>query len=319
MKLIEVSNHKTAREFLDLPRKLYKGDPNWICPLGNEVEAVFDHHRNVFFKHGVCTRWILNDDKDLIIGRIAAFINYEKSSKNPQPTGGIGFFECINNKEAAFLLFDTGKKWLQEKGMLAMDGPVNFGENDKFWGLLIDGFKPPSLGMNYNPPYYVDFFESYGFQKLFDQLTNYLDLAKPVPERFVKIAEWVMRKPGYSFIHFEKSKFDRLAKDFQEIYNDAWSNFENFAPIEMGTIKESFRQMQAIMDEKIIWFAYFNGEPIAFVLCLPDVNQILKHVKGKLNLTGKLKFLWYKKTTTIEKVRIIIMGCKKKFQNHGIE
>jgi len=319
MKLIEVCNDKTAREFIDLPRKLYRGDPNWICPLDNEIKAVFDQQRNIFFTHGVCTRWLLKDENDQIIGRIAAFINYAKASKLPQPAGGVGFFECVNDKKAAFLLFDTAKEWLKAKNMQAMDGPVNFGENDKFWGLLIEGFKPPSLGMNYNPPYYVELFEAYGFKKLFDQFTNFLDARIPLAERFTKIADWVMKKPGYSFAHFDKKQFDRFANDFREVYNDAWSDFENFTPIEMGTIKESFRQMEAIMDEKIIWFAYYNNEPVATVLCLPDVNQILKHVNGRLGLWGKLKFLWYKKTTTVDRLRIIIMGCKKKFQNHGIE
>jgi hypothetical protein len=319
MIVTEVTNLKTAREFIDLPRKLYKNDPNWICPLDNDVESVFDPKRNVFFEHGACTRWLLKDDAGTVIGRIAAFINYEKSHKHPQPTGGVGFFECINDQKAAFLLFDTGREWLRAKGMQAMEGPINFGENDKFWGLLIEGFKPPSLGMNYNPPYYQDFFESYGFKKEYDQFTNFLSATTPMPERFTKISDWVMRKPGYSWKHFDKNQFDKFAQDFSEIYNDAWSEFDNFAPIQMGTIRESFRQMKAIMDEKIIWFGYYKDEPIAFVLCLPDVNQILKHVNGKLNFWGKLKFLWYKKTTTVSRLRIIIMGCKKKYQNHGIE
>lgn len=319
MNLIEVANLKQAKDFIDLPKQLYKNDPHWICPLDSDVEAVFDPSHNVFFSHGVCNRWLLADQNGQLIGRIAAFINYEKAHKNPQPTGGVGFFECINDSKAAFLLFDTAKTWLQSKGMEAMDGPINFGENDKYWGLLIHGFKSPSLGMNYNPTWYKDFFESYGFTKLYDQFTNFLDATTPLPERFTKIADWVMKKPGYTFKHFDKKQFDRFAGDFREIYNDAWSDFENFTPIEMGTIKESFRQMKAIMDERIVWFAYYKDEPIAVVLCLPDVNQILKHVKGKLNLLGKLKFFWYSKTATVDRLRIIIMGCKKKFQNHGIE
>lgn len=319
MNAIEVHDNRTAREFIELPAKFYRNDPNWICPLQNDVKAVFDPARNVFFTHGECTRWLLRNDNGETIGRIAAFINFEKAHKNSQPTGGIGFFECINDQEAAFFLFDTAKAWLQARGMQAMDGPINFGENDKYWGLLVEGFKPPSLGMNYNPPYYIPFFENYGFRKQYDQLTNFLDATVPLPERFTKISDWVMRKPGYSFKHFDKKQFDKFAADFQEIYNDAWSNFENFTKIEMGIIKESFRQMQAVMDERIIWFAYYNEEPIAFILCLPDVNQILKHVNGKLDLWGKLKFLWYKQTTTIERLRIIVMGCKKKYQNHGVE
>lgn len=319
MELIEIANSRQARAFIELPARLYKNDPNWICPLDSDVEAVFDPSRNVFFSHGVCTRWLLKDTDGQFIGRIAAFINYEKASKNPQPTGGVGFFDCIDNRQAAHLLFDTAKNWLQEKGMQAMDGPVNFGENDKFWGLLVHGFKPPSLGMNYNAPYYQQLFESYGFEKLYDQLTNFLDATVPLPERFTRISDWVMRKPGYSFRHFDKKQFDKFAADFIEIYNDAWSTFENFSPLEPGTVKESFRQMKPIMDERIIWFAYYNEEPIAAILCLPDVNQLLKHVNGKLNLWGKLKFFWYSKTTTVDRLRIIVMGCKRKFQNHGIE
>lgn len=319
MNVIEVNDSQSAREFIEFPGKLYRNDTNWISPLHNDVEAVFDPKRNVFFSHGVCTRWLLKNGNGETIGRVAAFVNEEKAHKNQQPTGGVGFFECIDDQKAAFLLFDTAKQWLKQQGMEAMDGPINFGENDKFWGLLIEGFKPPSLGMNYNPPYYIDFFEAYGFKKQYDQFTNFLDATIPLPERFTRIADWVMKKPGYSFKHFDKNQFDKFAADFQEIYNNAWSDFESFTPIEMGTIKESFRQMQAIMDEKIIWFAYFNDEPIAFVLCLPDVNQILRHVNGKLNLWGKLKFLWYKNRTTIDRLRIIIMGCKKKYQNHGIE
>jgi hypothetical protein len=319
MNLIEVKSQVQKREFLDLPKRLFKKDSNWICPLDDDIEAVFDPQKNVFFTHGVCSRWILQDRQGSTIGRIAVFINYNKSDTFPQPTGGLGFFDCINDQKAAHFMFDHAQQWLKAKGMRAMDGPINFGENDKFWGLLVTGFKPPSLGMNYNPPYYETFFNSYGFEKLFDQLTNFLDATKPMPDRFNKIADWVMKKPDYRFEHFLNSEREKFFRDFQEIYNDAWTVFPNFTPIELETIRESFRQMKPIMDEKIIWFAYYKDEPVAFIVCLPDVNQILRHVNGKMNLLGKLKFLWYKKTLSVDRLRIIIMGCKKRFTNHGIE
>ena len=173
--------------------------------------------------------------------------------------------------------------------------------------------------MNYNPPYYQKLFEAYGFIKQYDQFTNILYVAKPFPERFTKIADWIGNKPEYKFIHFEKNNFEKFAADFREIYNDGWSDFENFSPIDLETIKQSFREMKPIVDEKIIWFAYFNDEPIAFIIALPDVNVLLKPLKGKMNLLNKLRFLWLQKTTTIERIRFIVMGCKKKFQNKGIE
>ncbi len=128
-----------------------------------------------------------------------------------------------------------------------------------------------------------------------------------------------MKKPEYSFRHFEKAAFEEFAADFREIYNDAWSDFPAFSPLEMESIRETFRQMKPVMDEKIIWFAYHHSEPISFLVCIPDVNQYMKYLNGKLNWWGKLKFLWYKKTTTVDRIRTIVMGCKKKYQNKGIE
>lgn len=319
MTITQVQDNSTAWEFINLPRRLYKNDPDWICPLDNDIIAVFDPERNPFFQHGSCTRWILRNEAGQVIGRIAAFIDEHKAYAKEKPTGGVGFFECTNDQSAAFLLFDTAKLWLQEQGMEVMEGPINFGENDKFWGLLVEGFKPPGMGMNYNPPYYQVLFEAYGFEKKYDQLTNLLDITIPFPERFRKIADWVMKKPEYSFRHLSVKEFSKFAADFIEIYNDAWNDFPAFTPMELETVNEQFRQMKPVMDEKVMWFAYHNDEPIAFILCMPDVNQILRYLNGKLNWWGKLKFLWYKNTITVDRLRVIVMGCKKKYQNHGIE
>jgi hypothetical protein len=316
--ILEVNDKKSGKEFLELQRILYKNDPNYISPLDNDIESIFDPKQNNFHSHGICKRWILKKDNS-IIGRIAAFINYEKNKNPDLVIGGIGFFECIDDQSATFTLFDTAKQWLQQHNAKGMDGPVNFGENDKYWGLLIEGFVPPGVGMNYNHKYYQQFFEDYGFKTLYDQYTNVIHVTKPFPERFNKIADWIGNKPEYSFVHFERKNFEKFAKDFMEIYNDAWSDFENFTPIKPDTIKQSFKEMKPIVDEKIIWFTYYKSEPIAFILAVPDINVILKPLKGKLNLVNKIRFLWLKKTTTIHRIRFIVMGCKKKFQNKGIE
>ena len=121
-----------------------------------------------------------------------------------------------------------------------------------------------------------------------------------------------MNNPNYHFRQFEKKQFEKLAKDFAEIYNDAWVDHEKFTPIEMETIRESFRQMKPIMDEKIIWYAYHNEEPIAFIICMPDINQVLKKLSGRMGLWDKIRFLWYKKTMTIDRLRIDYYGLQKK-------
>jgi hypothetical protein len=318
MTIIPVNNSSTRKAFLDTARLIYKHDSNWICPLDDDIEAVFDPKKNVFFTFGKATRWVLKDSSGNLIGRIAAFINEKKAFNYEQPTGGIGFFECVDNEEAAFQLFDTAKNWLQQNGMQAMDGPINFGENDMFWGLLIEGFVPQSYGMNYNPPYYKNFFTSYGFYTLYEQITNHIDAHKPFPERFTKIANWVIQKPGYSFKHLKASQIESFAADFMEVYNDAWKDFENFVPIQRETILETFRKMKVIMDENLIWFAYVDNEPASFVVVLPDANQMIKTLNGKLTLINKLKFLYYK-WKGVNRMRAIVMGTKSKYQKHGLE
>jgi len=318
MVITEVKDRKDKEDFLDAAKLIYKNDPNWICPLDETIEAVFNPEKNNFFQHGQCTRWIVKNDSGKLIGRIAAFINEKKAYQNEQPTGGIGFFESINDEKVAFLLFDTAQQWLKERGMKAMDGPINFGENDTFWGLLIEGFTPPAYGMNYHHPYYKAFFDNYGFYTLYEQISNLLDILVPFPERFTKVANWVAQKPGYEFRSFDPKKIESFADDFIEVYNDAWKDFTNFTPISKKTILETFEKMKVIMDPKLVWFVYINKEPAAFILILPDANQMIKGLNGKLNLIGKLKFL-YNKWRHVNRIRAVVMGTKQKFQKHGLE
>lgn len=318
MTLTEVKNAQDQKDFLDTARIIYKDDPNWICPLDQDIEAVFDPNTNSFHKHGVCTRWILKSADGQLIGRVAAFINEKKAFQYEVPTGGMGFFECIDDQKAADLLFDTAKNWLSDKGMKAMEGPINFGENDTFWGLLAEGFTPPSYGMNYHGSYYQNLFKNYGFSTQYEQITNHLDLTKPFPERFTKIAEWVANKPGYRFEYLKASEIDRFAQDFMEIYNDAWRDFKNFVPLEKQVVMESFEKMKAIMDEKLIRFAYVDNEPASFVVILPDANQLIKSFNGKLGLWQKLQFI-YQRWRGVSRMRAIVMGTKKAYQKHGLE
>ncbi|MFA4851697.1 MAG: hypothetical protein WC599_04180 [Bacteroidales bacterium] len=319
MKIIEVKDKKTVKEFLKVAGIIYKGDKNWVCPLDLEVEGIFDPVKNVFFQHGEAIRWILKNDKGELIGRVAAFINSKKAFNFAQPTGGMGFFECINDKNAAFLLFDTCMEWLRQRGMEAMDGPINFGENDRFWGLLVEGFMHPGYGMQYHHPYYKDLFESYGFKFYFEQVSNHLNLTVPFPERFWKIAEWVGKKKEFQFEHFSFDKAEKYIDDLKYVYDTAWAYHENFTPIEKNDLRNTLKNAKNIIDEEFIRFAYHEGEPIAFLVMFPDINQILKHLNGKLNFWNKLKYAWLAKKKTITRARIIIMGVVPKFQKSGIE
>ena len=319
MQLIEVDNSSTKEAFFLLPFDIYRDDSNWVCPLQNDIESVFDPKKNNFFQFGKCTRWILNDNNGKTIGRIAAFINDKKAFKEDLPTGGCGFFECIDSQEAANVLFDKAVSWLTAHGMKAMNGPINFGENDMWWGLLIEGFKLPFYGMNYNPPYYKTLFENYGFTIKYEQISNSIDIRKGLPEKVAKIATWVSKRNGNSFEHLDLSNIKKYAHDFMEIYNDDWKDFDGFTPVTEQTITETITKIKPVMDPKLIWYAYVNNDPAAFTMILPDTNELIKGLNGKLNLMGKLRFLWNKFTVKHTRMRAIIMGTKEKYRNHGLE
>jgi len=318
-RLLEVQDKKTRRMFLETPRWLYRNDPNFISPLDNTIEAIFDPAKNTFFDFGEAIRWVMTDEKGQFAGRVAAFINRKKAFTFQQPTGGMGFFECVNDKEAAQILFDACRTWLEERGMQAMDGPINFGENDNFWGMLVEGFMPQSFGMNYNPPYYRQLFEDYGFATYFEQITNHLDLRKPFPERFWKIADWVRQKPEFNFRHFTLKEMDSFMDDFLEIYNDAWQFHENFTPMEKEALSRTMTDLKTIMVPEFIWFAYHGEEPIAFEVMIPDINQLLKFFKGKPTLWGKIRIALKGKKNIFTRSRITIMGVKPQYQKSGIE
>lgn len=320
MQVIQVTDKQTVNEFHRVPEKLYRNNPHWIPLLRIMVENTFDPKQNAKFKVGDARRWLIKKDGQYI-GRIAAFYESDYYSGYGQPTGGIGFFECADDKEAAFLLFDTAKNWLQENGMQAMDGPVNFGENFFHWGLLASGDVPQTFGMQYHPKYYRQLFEEYGFKTYYEQYSYALDITKPdLPERFWRIADWVVKKPEYTFEHFTFAKQDKYIDDFAEIHRQAWNSHINYRPVRKEQLKDLLRDAKLLLDEEFIWFAYHNGAPIAFFMMIPDFNQIIKKIKsGKLHLWNILKILYFKKTKTITRCRVIVLGVIPKYQNRGIE
>jgi GNAT superfamily N-acetyltransferase len=326
MKIVEVKTKQDKKAFIDFPKVLYKTDPFWVCQLDSAIESVFDPGKNHNFKHGEAIRWILKDDDYNAIGRIAAFIDNVRSSANRQSTGGIGFFEVVEDKEAAFVLFKTALEWLRMKGMEAMDGPVNFGENDNNWGLLVEGYMQQGYGMPYNKKYYRSFFEEFGFKNYFEQYSYHREVRGPdnkiiqFPERIMKIADWISKKPGYSFHHFEFRNKEKYVKDIVEIYNSAWSVFkEDFTPLDPVFLEESLENAKLIIDEQLIWFAYFNYKPIAFFVLFPDLNQILKHFNGELNTWNLVRFMYLKATHKMTRMRAVVGGVHPDYQNGGVE
>ncbi|MDN5200417.1 hypothetical protein QQ008_03570 [Fulvivirgaceae bacterium BMA10] len=319
MNLIPVNDGKTRKEFLLLPVRLYKDNKNWIRPLDKDIEFVFDAEQNKYFKNGECERWILQNDKKQTIGRVAAFIDYRTSEKYDQPTGGMGFFECIDDREAAFKLFDKCKDWLEERGMEAMDGPINFGERDKWWGLLIDGDYEPNYCVPYNFPYYRDFFEAYGFDVSYKQFTYRREVKGGLDEKVVARANRIFKNPDYKFCSIEKIGLDKVAEDFRVTYNKSWVGYSDAKEMSKEQAHALMNNIKPILDRRLIWFAYYMDQPIAFAVMLPEINQIVKHFGGRFGIWEKLRFLWYKKTGKCNKILGVVFGVVPRFQGRGIE
>ncbi len=325
MKIIEIKEAKHIQEFIKFPVQLYKGDVHWIRPLDNDVEEVFDADKNKYFRHGECTRFILVDDQNKTIGRVAVFINRKTiKSKNSQGqdlrVGGMGFFECIDNKEAAFLLFDTCKNWLEERDINTMEGPINFGERDNWWGLLVDGFDiDPNYKMPYTKAYYQNLFEEYGFQVYFKQLTFARKVLAPLSDKYKEKADRIAKNPNYSFERLNQKNLEKYTEDFRTIYNKAWVKHKGVNEMSSLQAKTIMKQLKPIIDPDIIYFAYYEKEPIGFFLNLPEVNQYFKFMNGKLDWLGKAKFMYHKLIGTNKKMVGRAFGIVPDHQGKGLE
>lgn len=318
--LIEVKDKKSKREFYELPVRINQGDEHWIRPIDEDIEAVFDPQKNKRFRSGDATRWILKNEQDKVVGRIAAFFDAASAKKNDQPTGGCGFFECIDDHDAARHLFDAAKQWLENNGMEAMDGPVNFGDRDHFWGCLSEGFFPPLYNMPYNPAYYNELFTHYGFRNYYNQYTYHMPLDPDYLDPFiVENGRKLLNNPDFEFRTIDPKHTDKYAADFVTIFNEAWEKFPGVRPVKKQQAVALFRKMKPVIDTRAIIYAYYNNRPIGFFIMIPDLYQSYSKFNGKLDLFNKAR-LYYDLKIAKSFTRLVglIFGIVPDFQKKGI-
>ena len=321
MKIVEVNSALLAHAFVAINAQINKGNPNYIRPLNKEVEEVFDKTKNKLFQQGNAKRWLLQNEQGDTIGRIAAF--YYSSYKNKgteYPVGCVGFFDCTDNFAAAKLLFDTAKDWLSMHGMQAMDGPINFGDRDKWWGLMVKGFEQePMYGMSFNPPYYESLLTQYGFENFYNQYYYKTNLEDGLPSKFEERYKKFKAKSDYKALQLDKKNLQKFAQDFVTIYNAAWAQHGEAKAITYDQIIKLFNSLKAVMDEKVIWFAYYKEEPIAMFINIPDLNQYFKHFNGQLGPWQKLHLLWMKWRKKNTQLMGLAFGVVPKYQALGVD
>lgn len=321
--LMEVTTPALERAWIDLPKtKIYDAWPAWVCPLDDDVREVFDPARNELFAGGEAVRWLVCDAAGRPAGRIAAFYNREKAALEAQPTGGCGFFECIDDQRAADMLFDAARDWLAARGMEAMDGPINFGQRRDFWGLLVDGYEHQPLYKNpYNPPYYKTLFENYGFCNYFNQY-SYVWTAheSEASERIFTRSARLYSTPGYRVEAIDMKHLEAEAENFRQVYNRAWALFTGVKPMTREESLHMLRSIRPIIDPEIIFFVYFHDEPIGFFVSVPDLNRLIGGFKGRFGWWQKVQLLWRLKVRKrCDRIFGIIFGIAPEFHGKGVE
>ena len=319
--LREVKTAADARKFIRMAERIYQNDPMWVQPLDPDIENVFNPQKNPLFHDGEAIRWTLHDASGTIVGRIAAFYNRELSANEPQPTGGCGFFECIDDQEAANTLFDAAREWLAARGLEAMDGSINFGDRMQWWGVLVEGFTLPLYGMNYNPPYYARLFETYGFQNYFNQHT-YLRrmIVHTMPEALYQKADRLFANPDYRFDHVDLSDKRKVARDLMEVYNSGWATFSGVKPMEFEHALQMVNTLAPVVDPEVLYFAFHKEKAIGFFVMIPDLNLLIRDFRGRFGLWQKLKLLWRLKVRKqSDRLFGLVFGVAAEFQGRGVE
>jgi hypothetical protein len=298
--------------------EVYRNNPQYVYPLRGDIEGILSEKNSAFDGDNLRKWVVLREGKP--VGRIAAFIDKTRNEELDLPVGGIGFFESIESEEVAGLLFDAAEHWLRESGMEAVDGPINFGERDKFWGLLVRGWYRPIYQETYNPPYYRAYFEGRGYQPHEQCLTMRGVVAEFPGDRLKQLAERVGERYGLYTKQITKDNLREGADHFAQAYNAAFNHWPYFKPLSGDDIYPTFQQMKPIMDPHLTCLAYNKEDrPIGLAGLIPDLNCFLPGLKGKMNWLELPRFLYRLKFQKQPRnCKGIAFGIAQDYQRMGI-
>ncbi|MBL7075400.1 N-acetyltransferase [candidate division KSB1 bacterium] len=315
--IVSVKSKKDLNQFIKFPWLIYKGDPNWVPPLISEIKNLLNPKKHPFHEHAEVELFLAKRDGG-VVGRIAAIINDNHIKEHNEKAGFFGFFECINDYQVAEKLFDTVRDWLKERGMEIMRGPMNFSVNEEC-GLLVNGFdSPPVVMMTYNPRYYLELIDRYRFVKARNLYAYYMD-DKAFPERFGKVIEAIKKRTGVSVRKIKMKDFDNEVKRVKLIYNAAWSQNWGAIPMTDNEFDKLAKDMKMILDPDLALIAEIGGKPVGFSLTIPNVNEALIKLNGRLFPLGIFKLLWHFYVKKFHSTRTIIMGVIEEHRHKGID
>ncbi len=319
IEVVQVESSSQLKQFILYPNELYKDDKNYVSPLLIERKEFFDFKKNPFFKTSKVKLFFAKVNGK-IVGRIATCVNYAHNQYHEENTGFFGFFDCPDDFKIASTLLKVAMITLKREGLELMQGPMNFSTNHEC-GFLVEGFdSPPVIMMTYNQPYLPKLAEKFGMKKTMDLLAMKLFTNNPVPERIQKVAERLKKRSNLTVRNINMSDFENELNRIMEIYNKAWQHNWGFVPMSEEEFRFTAKDLKQVIDPRMVSIVECDGQPIAFSLALPNINQALIKLKGRLLPFGLFKLIWHTKIrNTINQLRLVTFGVIPEFQRRGID
>lgn len=321
METREVLTRQDWNLFFKLPFGIFKNDPHWVPPLLMEQRRTLDRNKNPYFGHCIYKAWLILDGKEPL-GRILAYIDSSYNELYLEQAGFLGFFESMDDPAVSSVLFDKALEWLRQHGLNRVYGPMNFSIANEC-GILLTGFdSPPFIQMNHTPPYYRYLFEKAGFSKAHD-LYAYLmteDLLKPnmdLVHRMQRISEKTLQKEGVRFRTVNLKNYHTELANVNSLFNDFMKDTWGFVPSSLEEMYYVGETLKQIADPELIFFAEIKDKVVGCSLSIPDINSILIHMKGRLDLPGVLKWFYYKRK--IKSFRLLMLGVTEEYRRKGID
>jgi GNAT superfamily N-acetyltransferase len=314
VEVLPVTTDRDLQLFLHLPWRIYRGDPHWVPPLLLEQRQLLTGQHPFFEKAEI--RLFLARESDQVVGRIAAILDRHFLEFHHDPVGFFGFFECLGDGGITAGLLAAAQEFLRGKGMRAIRGPVNPSMHNPC-GLLVEGFdSPPAFLMPYNPPRYQALLEAAGCRKAKDLLAYRIEIPAAIPPKVIRSATGAEQKG----IRIRPINLKRLREDvgiFRELYNTAWQHNWGFTPMTPAEVEWMAKHLKPLLVPSLALIAETEGRPVGFLMLLPDYNQALRHLNGRLGLLGLLKFLWYRRR--IRDARLLLLGVTPEYRGKGVD
>jgi len=315
VRIVKVTSKKDLRAFIKFPWEVYKGDPNWVPPLIMDVKEKLDKKKNPFFEHSEMELFLAYKNGK-ITGRIAAIVDNNHNEFHDEKVVFFGMYECLDDLETTQALLDQVAAWGLERGLSTFRGPMNLSMNDEC-AFLLEGFdSPPMIMMTYNPRYYLDLMEKCGLVKAKDLYAFYMDATEHMVKRIQGIVNEIKKKTGVSLRSLNMKKIDEEVEKIKYVYNNGWEKNWGFVPWTENEMDHMAKKLKTFSDPDIVVIAEFKGKPVGFAFALPNYNEVLIKLNGRLTPLAILKFLIYRRK--IESVRAVVFGIVKEYRQTGL-